>query len=109
MNARIGAESIRARAANLFRYDHVRMSDALSVIASGTNCPAFATIGGKLGGRHMSGLSFTPSREMVEAIRLVTGVDPFDDPDIIRKALRDPTTAPKIERLYEQLKAGRPA
>jgi hypothetical protein len=56
----------------------------------------------------MSVLHFTPSREMVEAIRLVTGVDPFLDPDIILKALRDPATAPRIERLYEQLKAGQP-
>ena len=54
-------------------------------------------------------MRFIPSAEMVEAIRLVTGVDPFDDPDIIRKALRDPATAPKIEALYERLKAGQPA
>jgi hypothetical protein len=51
---------------------------------------------------------FTPSREMVEAVRLVTGIDPSFEPDIILKALRDPATAPKIERLYAKLKAGQP-
>jgi hypothetical protein len=55
----------------------------------------------------MSDLQFNPSREMIEAIRLVTGIDPFDDPSVILKALRDPATAPKIER--ERLKTGRAA
>jgi hypothetical protein len=51
-------------------------------------------------------MHFHPSAELLEAIRLVTGVDPFDDPDIIRTALRDPGTAPKIARVYAELKAG---
>jgi hypothetical protein len=53
-------------------------------------------------------MRFIPSAEMLEAIRRVTGVDPLLEPDIILKALRDPATAPKIEALYERLKAGRP-
>jgi hypothetical protein len=52
---------------------------------------------------------FNPSAEMLEAIRIVTGVDPLFEPEIVLKALRDPATAPKIEQLYEQLKAGRAA
>jgi hypothetical protein len=52
-------------------------------------------------------MRFIPSAEMVEAIRRVTGVDPFDEPEIILKPLRDPPTAPKIGALYERLKAGR--
>jgi hypothetical protein len=52
---------------------------------------------------------FIPSAEMLEAVRRVTGVDPYFEPDVILKALRDPATAPKIEALYERLKAGRAA
>jgi hypothetical protein len=50
-------------------------------------------------------MRFSPSQEMLEAIRRVTGVDPFDDPGVILKALRDPALAPEIERLYAELKA----
>jgi hypothetical protein len=52
-------------------------------------------------------MQFLPSAELLEAIRIVTGVDPFDDPDTVRKALGDPETAPTIEREYERLTAGR--
>jgi hypothetical protein len=53
-------------------------------------------------------MRFTPSAEMLEAIRTVTGVDPLFEPESVLKPLRDPATAPKIEALYERLKAGRP-
>jgi hypothetical protein len=50
-------------------------------------------------------MRFCPSKEMLEAIQTVTGIDPLFEPEVILKALRDPATAPEIERLYDRLKA----
>jgi hypothetical protein len=50
-------------------------------------------------------MRFCPSKEMLEAIQ---AIDPLFEPDVILKALRDPATAPEIERLYQRLKAAMP-
>jgi hypothetical protein len=49
--------------------------------------------------------NFIPSAELLEAIRIITGIDPFDDVNVIRSALRDPATAASIERLRKVLVA----
>jgi hypothetical protein len=51
----------------------------------------------------MSDFNFTPSAELLEAVRIITGIDPFDDPNIIRTALRDSSTTASIERLRKVL------
>jgi hypothetical protein len=52
-------------------------------------------------------MRFIPSAEMLEAIRAITGIDPFDKPELIIPAITDPVNGPAIKAAYDELVAAK--